>query len=76
MNLDRVTVFGGTVSSPDRMLQMMLVGMASPPVNYTGHCDVMQSNGKIKRMELEDNGHGNTTAGSRRPMPRPTRRWR
>ncbi len=47
---------------PDRMLQMMLVGMASPPVNYTGHCDVMQSNGKIKRMELEDTGHGNTTA--------------
>ena len=47
---------------PDRMLQMMLVGQASPPVNYTGHFDVMQSNGKIKRMELEDNGHGNTTA--------------
>ena len=47
---------------PDKMLQMMLVGMASPPLNYTGHCDVMQSNGKTKRMTLEDNGNGNTTA--------------
>ena len=47
---------------PDRMLQMMLVGIAHPPVNYTGYCDVMQSNGKTKRMELEDSGNGNTTA--------------
>jgi hypothetical protein len=47
---------------PDRMLQMMVLGIGAPPVRYTGHCDVMQGNGRLKRMTLEDSGIGNTTA--------------
>lgn len=46
---------------PDKMLQMMLIGMGHPPVRYEGHCDVMQSNGKARRMRFEDAGRGNTT---------------
>ena len=47
---------------PDRMVQMMVLGIGAPPVRYSGHCDVMQSNGRLKRMTLEDSGIGNTTA--------------
>ncbi len=47
---------------PDRMLQMMVLGIGAPPVRYSGHCAVMQSNGRLKRMTLEDSGVGNTTA--------------
>ncbi len=47
---------------PDRMLQMMVLGIGAPPVRYSGHCQVMQSNGRLKRMTLEDSGVGNTTA--------------
>ncbi len=47
---------------PDRMLQMMVLGIGAPPVRYSGHCAVMQSNGRLKRMTLEDSGIGNTTA--------------
>lgn len=47
---------------PDRMLQMMVLGIGAPAVRYSGHCDVMQSNGRLKRMTLEDSGIGNTTA--------------
>lgn len=46
---------------PDKMLQMMVIGLANPPVRFEGHCDVMQSNGQSRRMKLEDNGHGNRT---------------
>ena len=46
---------------PDRMFQMILIGLASPRVTFKGHCDVMQSNGASKRMKFEDNGHGNRT---------------
>ena len=48
--------------TPDKMLQMMVIGMGSPPIRYRGHCDVMQGNGKIRRMELEDSGRGNNTS--------------
>jgi hypothetical protein len=47
---------------PDRMLQMMVLGIGAPPIGYSGHCDVMQSNGRPKRMTLEDSGIDNTTA--------------
>ena len=47
---------------PDRMLQMMVLGIGAPAVRYSGHCDVMQSNGRLKRMTFEDSGIGNTTA--------------
>lgn len=46
---------------PDKMLQMMVIGIGNPPVRFEGHCDVMQSNGRSKRTKLEDNGHGNRT---------------
>jgi hypothetical protein len=47
---------------PDRMLQMMVIGLGHPPVRYQGHCDFMQGNGKIRRMTLEDSGQGGNTA--------------
>lgn len=47
---------------PDRTLQMMAVGMGHPTVRFDGHCDVMQGNGKLKRMTLGDEGRGNQTA--------------
>ena len=55
----RVLVAPGAPS--DRLVQMMVVGMASPPVRFAGHCDIMQSNGKLKRMVLESNDSGNQT---------------
>lgn len=47
---------------PDRMLQMMVIGAGHPPVRFNGHCDIMLANGKVRRMTLEDNGHGGNTA--------------
>ena len=47
---------------PDRMLQMMVIGIGHPPVRYEGHCDIMQGNGQIRRMTLEDQGRGGNTA--------------
>lgn len=47
---------------PDRPVQMMVVGIASPPVRFEGFCDVMQRNGKAKRMTLRDEGRGNITS--------------
>lgn len=47
---------------PDRMLQMMVIGVGHPPVRYAGHCDIMLGNGHTRRMTLEDNGHGGNTA--------------
>lgn len=47
---------------PDKMVQMTVIGMGQPPVRFEGHCDVMLSNGRLKRMTLQDNGNGNTTA--------------
>lgn len=46
---------------PDRLVQMMAIGQAHPPVRFEGFCDVMQSNGQLKRMTLADEGRGNTT---------------
>jgi hypothetical protein len=47
---------------PDRMLQMMVIGIGHPPVRYQGHCDIMQGNGQIRRMTLEDQARGGNTA--------------
>lgn len=55
----RVLVVPG--AAPDRLVQMMVVGMATPPVRFAGHCDIMQSNGALKRMALESNDSGNQT---------------
>lgn len=48
--------------APDRMLQMMVIGLGHPPVRFEGHCDIMLGNGHIHRMTLEDEGHGGNTA--------------
>lgn len=47
---------------PDIMLQMMVIGFAHPPLTYEGHCEIMQGNGEIRRMTLEDAGNGANTA--------------
>lgn len=47
---------------PDKMLQMMVIGFGHPPVRYGGYCDIMQGNGKVRRMVLEDQGRGGNTA--------------
>lgn len=47
---------------PDTMLQMMVIGIGHPAVRYQGHCDIMQGNGQIRRMTLEDSGHGGNTS--------------
>jgi hypothetical protein len=46
---------------PDKTLQMMVVGFADPPVEFEGYCDIMQSNRKLRRLVLTNNGHGNRT---------------
>lgn len=62
-------IFPGTIKTqvaiperPDQTLQMMVIGMGHPAVRFEGWCDVMQSDGNLKRMTFEDNGNGNTTA--------------
>jgi hypothetical protein len=47
---------------PDRTLQMIVIGMATPPMTFEGYCDLLQSNGKVHRMDLADHGHGNNSA--------------
>ena len=47
---------------PDTMLQMMVIGIGHPAVRFEGHCDIMQGNGQILRMTLEDQGRGGNTA--------------
>ncbi len=46
---------------PDKALQMIVIGRAVPPPRFKGFCDVMQSNGRSRRMAIEDNGYGNRT---------------
>lgn len=47
---------------PQKMLQIMVLGIGHPPVRYEGWCDVLQANGRIKRMALEDSGNGGNTS--------------
>lgn len=47
---------------PQKMLQMMVLGIGDPPVRYEGWCDVMQANRRIRRMKLEDAGNGGNTS--------------
>lgn len=48
-------------AKPDKTLQIIVIGIAHPPLRFSGYCDIMQSNNKIRRMELEDSGNGNQT---------------
>lgn len=48
-------------AEPDRQLQMIVIGIASPPSTFEGWCDLALSNGTTERVTLEDQGAGNQT---------------
>lgn len=43
----------------DKQLQILAVGVGHPPVQFSGWCDIQLSNGKTRRVTLQDNGVGN-----------------
>lgn len=46
---------------PDKQLQMIVIGVASPPSTFEGWCDLALSNGTTERVVLGDHGAGNQT---------------
>ena len=50
---------------PDVTLQMIVIGFGVPAVEFTGFCDVMQSNNETRRIAIKDNGYGNNTVALR-----------
>jgi hypothetical protein len=48
-------------AEPDKQLQMIVIGAASPPVTFEGWCDLALSNGTVERIPLGDQGAGNQT---------------
>ncbi len=46
---------------PDKMLQMLVMGLDSRAVRFEGWCDVMLANGQLRRMAVEDGGAGGRT---------------
>lgn len=46
---------------PDKQLQMLAMGAASPPVTFEGWCDIALSNNTVKRVRLHDQNIGNQT---------------
>lgn len=46
---------------PDKQLQMLAIGAASPPVTFEGWCDIALSNNTVKRVRLHDQNIGNQT---------------
>lgn len=46
---------------PDSTLQIITIGMANPPLTFTGWCDVRLSDNSIQRRNISDNGVGNNT---------------
>ena len=48
-------------AEPDKQLQMIVIGNASPPVTFEGWCDLALSNGTVERVPLGDQGAGNQT---------------
>lgn len=42
-------------------VQVNVFGFSTPPVRYSGSCDILQSNGKTLTMPIEDIGVGNNT---------------
>lgn len=45
----------------DATLQILAMGFASPPAEFQGWCDVLLSNGEVRRVEVDDQGIGNQT---------------
>jgi len=48
-------------AEPDKQLQMIVIGVASPPSSFEGWCDIALSNGTTERVPLGDQGAGNQT---------------
>jgi len=48
-------------AEPDKQLQMIVIGLASPPSTFEGWCDIALSNGTTERVPLGDQGAGNQT---------------
>ncbi len=48
-------------ATPDATLQIITIGLAHPPLSFTGWCDVERSDGSIQRHNINDNGVGNNT---------------
>jgi len=48
-------------AKPDVTLQIITIGMANPPLTFSGWCDVELSDGSIQRRKISDNGVGNNT---------------
>lgn len=48
-------------AEPDKQLQIIAVGIAHPPMEFEGWCDIALSNGTTRRITLEDQGVGNQT---------------
>lgn len=42
-------------------VRVNVFGLATPPVRYSGSCEILQSNGKTVTMPIEDTGVGNNT---------------
>jgi len=42
-------------------VQVNVFGFSTPPVRYSGSCEILQSNGKTVTMAIEDTGIGNNT---------------
>ena len=52
-------------AEPDSTLQIITIGMANPPLTFTGWCDVELSDRSIQRRKISDNGVGNNTLAFR-----------
>lgn len=48
-------------AEPDKLLQMLAMGIAHPALTFEGWCDLALSNGKTERVRLDDQGIGNQT---------------
>ena len=46
---------------PDKMLQILTIGMDHPPITFEGWCDIALSNNMVKRIGLDDQKIGNQT---------------
>lgn len=50
---------------PEQDLRVKVEGRGTSAVRFTGYCDIMQSNGKTRRMTLKDDGRGEQTIAVR-----------
>ena len=48
-------------AAPDKQIQMIAIGMAHPPLEFEGWCDILLSDDTTRRVILDDQGVGNQT---------------